>query len=87
MKCYVCKSSIEVATREGDGVWTVFCSPKEAYEWQRPLTEDEIIAISGPGMPYDRCQWCHCTLKSGYHESNCPVTAHRLSLEAKTTRS
>jgi len=83
MRCHVCKSSVQIRTREGDGVWAVFCTPKEAYDWQQPLTEDEIIAqTSGPGMPYDRCQWCHCTLKSGYHENGCQVRAYAASLPA-----
>ena len=75
MNCHVCGKSIRVQTRgDGDGIWTVFCSPKEAYQWQVARDEKQIIEeTSGFGMPYDRCQWCGCTLKSGYHEDNCPV--------------
>lgn len=74
MYCHVCKARVELQAHDGDCVWTVFCSPEEAYAWQSARTEDEIIEqTSGPGMPYDRCQWCGCTLKSGYHNNDCPV--------------
>lgn len=75
MKCHVCKKTILVDVRgDGDGIWTVFCTPEELLQWQKPRTEKQIIEeTSGPGMPYDRCQWCGCTLKSGYHETGCPV--------------
>lgn len=74
--CKVCKKKVEVRTREGDDIWTVFCSPEHMREWQEPLTETQIIdETSGVGMPYDRCQWCGCTLKSGYHNDDCPVRA------------
>lgn len=75
-KCRQCGKAVRVEVREGDGVWTVFCCPGHAYAWQDPRTEDEIIEqTSGWGMPYDRCQWCRCTLKSGYHADDCPVRA------------
>lgn len=77
MWCHVCKKEIKVKTRgDKDGIWTVFCSPEEAYAWQNQRTEEEIIdETSGYKMPFDRCQWCSCTLKSGYHEEDCPVRA------------
>lgn len=74
MKCEQCGAAVVVGTRDGDGVWTVFCSPEHAHEWQEPRSERQIIEdTSGPGMPYDRCQWCACTLKSGWHDVGCPV--------------
>ena len=76
MHCHVCKVEVRLQLRDGDRVWTVFCSPEEAHAWQAPRTEEQIIEeTSGPGMPYDRCQWCGCTLKSGYHNEGCPVRA------------
>ena len=46
-------------------------------KWQASKTERDIIrhqfGDKRPWSPYDRCQWCHCTLKSGYHEESCPV--------------
>ena len=86
MKCTQCGKGVQVDVREGDGVWTVFCCPEHAHEWQEPLTEDEIIAkTSGPGMPYDRCQWCGCTLKSGYHDRGCPVRDVAVKAQARAT--
>lgn len=74
MRCKLCGISIVVRVRDGDQVFTGFCTPEHAYEWQRPLTELQIIEeTSGFGMPYHRCQWCGCTLKSGYHEKGCLV--------------
>lgn len=74
LRCHVCKKKVRLHLRDGDGVWTVFCSPEEAHTWQSKRTEKQIIEeTSGVGMPYDRCQWCGCTLKSGYHEEDCPV--------------
>ena len=77
MKCHACGKQILVDVfGDGDGIWTVFCTPEELWQWQKPRTEQQIIdETSGPGMPYNRCQWCRCTLKSGYHETGCPVRA------------
>jgi len=71
MKCEEC-GKLVVLDSPGDNVWTVFCSPEHAYKWQSDRTEEEIIEHAGKWAPYDRCQWCGCTLKSGYHE-DCPV--------------
>lgn len=72
--CALCKKSLEILACDGDGVWTAFCSPEHAHEWQSTRDEKQIIEeTSGIGMPYDRCQWCGCTLKSGYHKDECPV--------------
>ena len=62
---------------------THFCSAKCLYEWQEPLTEDEIIRQTGGCyQPYARCQWCACTLKSGYHDTGCPVRDYAKQLRA-----
>lgn len=80
MSCKLCHTPFDVETRDGDGIRTVFCCSDHALEWQEPRTEEEIIAeTAGAGMPYDRCQWCRCTLKSGYHEPHCAVRRRRES--------
>jgi len=74
MNCRQCGVAVQVEVRDGDGVWTVFCCPEHAWDWQDARTEEQIIEeTSGWKMPYDRCQWCRCTLKSGYHDRGCPV--------------
>ena len=86
MRCQQCGTAVQVRVRDGDGVWTVFCSPEHAHAWQEPRSEDEIIAqTNGPGMPYDRCQWCACTLKSGWHGQECPVRAVSIKAQAASS--
>lgn len=85
--CKFCRVPVHLNLVDGDGVWTAFCCPEHAHMWQAPLSEEEIIKdTSGHGMPYDRCQWCGCTLKSGYHEENCPVRAVANSAEFQAVR-
>jgi len=86
MKCKVCGVAVDLDLTEGDGVWTVFCSPQHAHEWQGPRSEDQIIAeTSGWGMPYDRCQWCSCTLKGGWHDKGCPVREYAIKVREAAT--
>jgi hypothetical protein len=83
MRCQQCGKGVIVPVRDGDNVWTAFCSPEHAHQWQEARTEDEIIeqASSWGGRP-DRCQWCACTLKSGYHDEGCPVRAVAVAAQA-----
>ncbi len=75
-RCAECGERFEIRITHND-VWTAFCTPEHAAKWQAGKTEQDIIkhqfGDTRPWSPFDRCQWCHCTLKSGYHEDDCPV--------------
>lgn len=59
----------------GRRVWTVFCSPEHALAWQEARTEKQIEAQASGLEGNDVCQWCRSPLRSGYHETGCPVRA------------
>jgi hypothetical protein len=74
MQCKECGATVELeGLRDHDGVWIVFCTPQHAANWQASRTEQAIVCQTSGRGPYDRCQWCGTTLKSGYHDDNCPV--------------
>jgi hypothetical protein len=77
MKCAECGAKVEFKSDPGPNVWTAFCSAEHCAKWQSERTEEEILRHQygncPPWSPYDRCQWCRATLKSGYHEGSCPV--------------
>ena len=80
-RCTHCGNEVQV--RKERGIATVFCSPEHAHAWQAPRSEAQILAETGiPGNPYDRCQWCKCTLKGGWHDKTCPVRAVAVTARA-----
>lgn len=77
-KCAECGYGFKIKVTHKD-IWTAFCCPVHSAKWSSERTEEQIIkhqfGDNKPWGPWDRCQWCHCTLKSGYHEESCPVRA------------
>jgi len=85
MRCAECEKGFKISLTH-DNIWTAFCCPEHAAKWQSGRTEADIIRHQfgdhKPWSPYDRCQWCHCTLKSGYHEEGCAV--REIQMKTKT---
>lgn len=69
--CAQCNATIK--DPGGWRVWTTFCSPEHLVAWQDARTEEEIITQASGLEGDDVCQWCRSPLRSGYHESTCPV--------------